>query len=959
MLRRFVSTFLSIVLIVTMIPIGVMAGVQKSCTVKICDMAISSGTNLYTHYFRVSSDDNGLHINMKGENQDWNVGFYYDEKTEERKLVLKDLDLTYNSNLIYVDELGFDDNLVIEFQGKNTLTSNTLATYTKYFIFSNKSITITGTDGSSLDLIKSPTGKTYGIYSSVGDINIDNLDINMDLSPLSVGIEAAYKINIFNSNIKMDIPSIDNARAAIFTQNDLLTVNKSQIEINLGSEDVTNKNPLIGIWAKNHDYADSVIDIYINNFNGTDCYGITKNIYSYGFGQDNGAIKSKDTEFKVEIFGDGIGKKLVGIGGNSLDIEGGQINLKIRGNYDYIFGLTSWGWTSWTDHKIFADNGKASLKNVYIDVDCNNHVEETGHIISLQNDAYISGSKLISDSESFSDVGIYIGGNLVEEGRNLFSIKVCDHDIYPIYFDNCKDDDVIEFNKYDKFEISSFDVAIYSNANISTIFGEHNDVHLKEDKTIVNDRVTYSFVDSYTGSIESYVEEDGWYKVTLANPHIYSNCVDTECDYEGCGEWHYDADLSHKIPEGKAICSECNYVSEISIYGIDQPVATKLLDTAADINVTEACVLSNVSWSNGSASATTADYETAYTASVSVTTNEGYWTDDNTKVTINGKEVTPDSNGVVSISFNKTENKPTPVPTEEIIPTSTPTTSPTTSPVVTPTSVPTATPTAAPTSVPTVGPIPTTAPTAEPELNVGAFIDRCYDVALGREADEGGYNYWVDNLNNGQACGAQVGYGFIFSQEYMNKNRSNEEFVTDLYSMYFDRKPDTDGFNYWLDKLNSGSDRETVFAGFANSLEFYNLCTKYGVTQGVYLEGVDNTQQGGINCFVARLYKVCFNRLPDMGGQGGWVLKLYNGEVSGTSAAYGFVFSPEFIGKEPTNEEFVNYMYSAFFGREADEGGFTAWVETLNNGGSYEDVFNGFTGSAEFFNLCASYGINP
>ncbi|MCQ2534360.1 MAG: DUF4214 domain-containing protein, partial [Clostridia bacterium] len=289
--------------------------------------------------------------------------------------------------------------------------------------------------------------------------------------------------------------------------------------------------------------------------------------------------------------------------------------------------------------------------------------------------------------------------------------------------------------------------------------------------------------------------------------------------------------------------------------------------------------------------------------------------------------------------------QPTPVPTVVV------TTTPTPSPVVPTTTV-------SPTSVPTVAPS-TPAPTVAPELNVGDFVNRCYSVALGRDADSEGYKYWVDNLNNGAACGAQVGYGFIFSAEYINKNRSNEDFVKDLYSMYFDREPDEGGYNYWMDMLEDGVSRETVFAGFANSLEFYNLCTKYGVTQGLYFEGVDNTQQGGINCFVARLYKVCFNRLPDMAGQNGWVLKLYNGEVTGTSCSYGFVFSPEFIGKNPSNEEFVNYMYQAFFGREADEAGFNAWVKVLNDGGSYEDVFNGFTGSAEFFNLCASYQIIP
>ncbi|MCQ2533817.1 MAG: DUF4214 domain-containing protein [Clostridia bacterium] len=284
---------------------------------------------------------------------------------------------------------------------------------------------------------------------------------------------------------------------------------------------------------------------------------------------------------------------------------------------------------------------------------------------------------------------------------------------------------------------------------------------------------------------------------------------------------------------------------------------------------------------------------------------------------------------------------------------------PTNTPTPTKESTPTSTvaPTSTPTAVPST-PAPTVVPTTAPELNVGDFVNRCYMVALCRDADTEGYKYWVNNLNNGAVCGAQVGYGFIFSSEYIGKNRSNEDFVKDLYSMYFDREPDVDGYHYWMNMLEDGVSRETVFAGFANSLEFYNLCTKYGVTQGYYLVGVDNTQQGGINCFVARLYQVCFNRLPDMAGQNGWVDKLYKGEVTGTSCAYGFVFSPEFIGQKPSNEEFVNYMYAAFFGREADSAGFNAWVSVLNDGGSYEDVFNGFTGSIEFYNLCAEYGIS-
>ncbi|MCQ2483678.1 MAG: DUF4214 domain-containing protein [Clostridia bacterium] len=240
---------------------------------------------------------------------------------------------------------------------------------------------------------------------------------------------------------------------------------------------------------------------------------------------------------------------------------------------------------------------------------------------------------------------------------------------------------------------------------------------------------------------------------------------------------------------------------------------------------------------------------------------------------------------------------------------------------------------------------------------VSEFVKRCYKVALEREADEAGLEYWINKLNNGEACGAQIGFGFIFSDEYTARNRTNDEYVTDLYSMYFDRTPDQEGFNYWVGQLNGGATREFVFAGFANSEEFFNLCTRYDVIAGYYAEGIDLTQQGGVNCFVARLYKACLNRLPDQAGQSGWVMKLINKEETGASLAKNFIFSAELENRQLSNKEFVKVMYDAFFGREADPEGLAVWTEKLDGGASKNLIFKGFAESAEFENLCNSYGI--
>ena len=244
--------------------------------------------------------------------------------------------------------------------------------------------------------------------------------------------------------------------------------------------------------------------------------------------------------------------------------------------------------------------------------------------------------------------------------------------------------------------------------------------------------------------------------------------------------------------------------------------------------------------------------------------------------------------------------------------------------------------------------------------NAGDFVTRCYNVALGRDPDTAGYNNYLNNLEAGKACGGQVAHNFIFSQEYINKNKSNEAFVDDLYQMFFGRSRGAGEGQSWINELDAGvKDREQVFNGFVNSQEFFDLCKDYGITAGYYVSGVASSKQGGVNCFVERLYEVCLGRRSDIGGQKTWASGLMAGTVTGSSCVHGFLFSQEFTNKNMNDLDFVAYTYRAFFGREADISGLTTWVNYLGNGGTREGVFNGFKNSQEFKNLCSSYGINP
>jgi len=114
-------------------------------------------------------------------------------------------------------------------------------------------------------------------------------------------------------------------------------------------------------------------------------------------------------------------------------------------------------------------------------------------------------------------------------------------------------------------------------------------------------------------------------------------------------------------------------------------------------------------------------------------------------------------------------------------------------------------------------------------INVTKCVNRFYQKILGRSADVAGLNNWTANINGNKITMAKAAYGFVFSTEFKNKNYTNEQFVTLLYQGLFGREPDSVGKNYWINKLNSGISRTTVFDGFANSQEFKKMLSSMGV----------------------------------------------------------------------------------------------------------------------------------
>lgn len=249
---------------------------------------------------------------------------------------------------------------------------------------------------------------------------------------------------------------------------------------------------------------------------------------------------------------------------------------------------------------------------------------------------------------------------------------------------------------------------------------------------------------------------------------------------------------------------------------------------------------------------------------------------------------------------------------------------------------------------------------AEELTGVEGFVSRLYLVALGREPDQNGFDSWIRLLKNGDSTGAEVARGFILSPEFLSRNYSPEEYLTFFYRIFFDREPDTQGFNDWLARIREGLSYSETIDGFVNSVEWANVCISFGILSGGNARpSIVPEVNGGVQTFVTSLYNDCLGRNPDSEGLEGWCQRLSSMIISGKEAAYGFFYSPEFQNKMKSlsDEELIAIFYRVFLNREADESGLYGWLRVLEYGGGLGDLFHGFSDSHEFRLKCVSYGI--
>jgi len=101
---------------------------------------------------------------------------------------------------------------------------------------------------------------------------------------------------------------------------------------------------------------------------------------------------------------------------------------------------------------------------------------------------------------------------------------------------------------------------------------------------------------------------------------------------------------------------------------------------------------------------------------------------------------------------------------------------------------------------------------------------------LGRSPNDNESGYWTDIMRAAYSQGqtsmllamTEFGMTLFESAEYAGRNRTNHEYVFDLYETYLMRYPDQDGWDFWTSVCNSYG-RGSVRNAFEESGEFHNI----------------------------------------------------------------------------------------------------------------------------------------
>ncbi len=225
------------------------------------------------------------------------------------------------------------------------------------------------------------------------------------------------------------------------------------------------------------------------------------------------------------------------------------------------------------------------------------------------------------------------------------------------------------------------------------------------------------------------------------------------------------------------------------------------------------------------------------------------------------------------------------------------------------------------------------------------FVRQQYVDVLGREPDEGGFNYWSDQIN---ACGGDatcvntrrrdIAAEFFITREFQQSG----SYIYNLYAGALGRRPVFAEYSSDRPQVVGGPSLEADKAAFAESfVQRAEFVSKYqaNTTGASFVDALINNvrQSSGV----------------DLAARSGGLLSAYNaGATLNESRALALRAVTDDAAFQQTqyNPAFVLTEYFAYLRRDADAGGFNFWLDVVSNGdvGNYRGMVCSFVTSAEY-----------
>jgi len=152
-------------------------------------------------------------------------------------------------------------------------------------------------------------------------------------------------------------------------------------------------------------------------------------------------------------------------------------------------------------------------------------------------------------------------------------------------------------------------------------------------------------------------------------------------------------------------------------------------------------------------------------------------------------------------------------------------------------------------------------------------VDGYYQQFLGRAPDPGGRDFWINRMLSGMDE-SDVMSEFMATAEYQLNNAANDAFLAAVYQDLFNRAPDANGQEFWLNELSSGR-----------------------MTRATVADALVNTRERYLG-LVFNYYDDFYSRLPDSQGVEFWVSQLTGNVLDDRAVAEALLVTTEYLNQD-------------------------------------------------------------